>query len=140
MVRAQALSRPVAVHAYHRRMSAPTDPPDAIYTRDDDDRGPPPGTEQPADMSDEIEAAPDDLRDPVSNSAELPAEERPSATTYPPPEVIERPHAARPSGTPQPTLDPSLSRAVDRVAAGREPHDAGYDPEGYGPAPDDPSR
>ena len=56
------------------------------------------------------------------------------------PEHVERPHAARPPGAPQPTLDPSLSRAVDRAAAGSDPRDAGYDPEGYGPAPDDPSR
>lgn len=140
MVRPRLLSRPVADHGYSPGMGIPTDPTDAPYTRDDDDQARPPGTEQPADLRDEIESAPDDLRDPVSDSAELPAEERPSATTYPPPGVVERPHAARPSGTPQPTLDPSLSRAVDRVAAGRDPHDAGYDPEGYGPAPDDPSR
>jgi hypothetical protein len=94
----------------------------------------------PVDLGDEVEASQQDLRHPVSVDPELPADERPSATTYPPPEVMERPHAARPPGTPQPTLDPSLSRAVDRVAAGQDPHDAGYDPEGYGPAPDDPSR
>jgi len=116
-----------------------SDSPDGLYTRDDDEERPP-EAELPEDLRDEAEAAAEDLRDPLSSGAELPADDRPAATTYPPPEVMERPHAARPPGTPQPTLDPSLSRAVDRVAAGQDPHDAGYDPEGYGPAPDDPSR
>ena len=140
MVRTRLLSRSIADEAYRGRMGTPTEPPDALYTRDDDDRAHPPETELPADLRDEVEAAAEDLRDPVSASAQLPAEGRPSATTYPPPEVVERPHEARPPGAPQPTLDPSLSRAVDRIAAGHDPHDAGYDPDGYGPAPDDPSR
>lgn len=117
-----------------------TDPPHPHYRRDEERPARPLKDEKPIDVRDEVHAEPDELRSLPVVDGPLPADERPAGTTYPLPEHVERPHAARPPGAPQPTLDPSLSRAVDRAAAGSDPHDAGYDPEGYGPAPDDPSR
>ena len=51
---------------------------------------------------------------------------------YPLPSVIERPHTATAPGSAphQPTRDPSLSRAVDREAAGLDPAAAGFDRSG----------
>jgi hypothetical protein len=121
-------------------MGSLTDPPDPLFRLDEEHPARPPEEEKPTDLRDEVHTQPDELRASPAMEAPLPADERPPGTTYPPPEHVERPHAARPPGAPQPTLDPSLSRAVDRAAAGSDPHDAGYDPEGYGPAPDDPSR
>jgi hypothetical protein len=56
---------------------------------------------------------------------------------YPPPSVVERPHASLPPETisAEPTRDPSLSRAVDRAAAGLQPEAAGYDRSIEGPPP-----
>ncbi|HWH24375.1 MAG TPA: hypothetical protein VNW68_05715 [Candidatus Limnocylindria bacterium] len=62
-----------------------------------------------------------------------------TAGPYPLPEAIERPHQT-PASTaeapaPQPTRDPSMSRAADRAAAGVPVEDAGYDRSNDGPPP-----
>ena len=89
---------------------------------------------------------PIDLRDTYGNAtpglgdhraaADLDVGERP-AGPYPLPEVIERPAAAQSpaEAAAQPMADPSLSRAVDRIAAGLDPEAAGYDVSSLGPAP-----
>jgi hypothetical protein len=61
----------------------------------------------------------------------------PEAGPYPLPELVERPHVPETHATApvQPTRDPSLSRAVDRAAAGLAPESAGYDRSIEGPPP-----
>ena len=69
--------------------------------------------------------------------------ELPSEGAYPLPEVVERPHQP-PDGIhePEKLADRSLSRAVDRDAAGAPVLDAGYDRsiEGESPGALDPDR
>ena len=108
------------------------------------------GTEPQEDRSsgaaDELEATPIDLRDTYASAGpglgdsrpadELDVPEQPGGP-YPLPEVIERPAAAQSpaKAAAQPTADPSLSRAVDRIAAGLDPEAAGYDTSALGPPP-----
>ncbi|MDP8905061.1 MAG: hypothetical protein M3N29_07070 [Chloroflexota bacterium] len=91
-------------------------------------------------------AAPIDTRDTYGNAgpglarSDIDADieiDEPPAGPYGLPSVIERTHRAEPPGTMprQPTRDPSLSRAVDRAAAGIGVEEAGYDRAAEGPAP-----
>lgn len=107
-----------------------TDPPDALYTLDEDDPARPPDEEQPADLRDEIESESGDLRPGASGDTPLGTTHEPEGGPYPLPDRLERPHVAQPPGTPQPTLDPSLSRPIDRRQAGIDPESSGYEPEG----------
>lgn len=90
--------------------------------------------------------APIDIRDTYGNAApgvgnargtEAADVEMPEAGPYPLPEVVERPFAAAPPGAMpgQPTPDPSLSRAVDRAAAGIDASADGFDRAAEGPPP-----
>ncbi len=92
------------------------------------------------------EPPPEDLRDTHGNAgpaigdarqAELPDVPDQPGGPYPPPNVVERPHTSQPSEalSSEPTRDPSLSRAVDRAAAGLQPEAAGYDRSMEGPPP-----
>ena len=92
------------------------------------------------------EPPPVDLRDTYGNSgpaigdatatgvADVPERE---GGPYPMPDVTERPHTAQTPATAsgEPMRDPSLSRAVDREAAGLSPEAAGYDRTMEGPPP-----
>lgn len=126
--------------------------------RRSDDRnewyGPDPGQEAGATTAttqagnaEEPAEIPDDVRDTYGNAGpgigtatakdpllDVP---EPPGGPYPPHSMIERPHAIPASTTipPQPTRDPSLSRAVDRAASGLTPTDAGYDRSNDGPPP-----
>ena len=63
----------------------------------------------------------------------------PAGSPYSLPEEVEHPHRTPLTSAkrvpPQPTRDPSLSRAVDRAAAGAPVEEAGYDRSAEGPPP-----
>jgi hypothetical protein len=92
------------------------------------------------------EPPPEDLRDTYGNAGPaigdaeatglLDVPDQPGGP-YPPPNVVERPHVSQIPETfsAEPTRDPSLSRAVDRAAAGFQPEAAGYDRSMEGPPP-----
>ncbi len=92
------------------------------------------------------EPPPEDMRDFYGNAGPAIGDAAPvSAVDVPEPEAgpygpgprVERPHVSEqaPSVFHEPTRDPSLSRAVDRAAAGIEPDAAGYDRSIEGPPP-----
>jgi hypothetical protein len=99
----------------------------------------------PITVKDEELPAPVDVRDTYGNAGQSVGDARatvavdvdmPEGGPYPLPDVVERPFAAQPPGAVrQPTVDPSLSRAVDRAAAGLDPAAQGYDRSNEGPAP-----
>jgi hypothetical protein len=101
--------------------------------------------EGPTTSRDEAAPVPVDLRDTHGNAgpaignaaASVTVDvEMPDAGPYPLPDQVERPFRAQPPAAPTPaTADPSLSRAVDRAAAGLDPAAAGYDRSAEGPTP-----
>jgi hypothetical protein len=106
--------------------------------RHDSDVGPTTG-------KDEEFPAPVDLRDTYGNAGVAVGDaaattavdvDMPEGGPYPRPDRTQRPFApAEPGAVRQPTVDPSLSRAVDRAAAGLDPEAQGYDRTIEGPPP-----
>ncbi|HSH21413.1 MAG TPA: hypothetical protein VK992_02195 [Candidatus Caenarcaniphilales bacterium] len=103
--------------------------------------------EGPATGDEEGRPAPVDLRDTYGNAGPAIGDaaatvavdvDMPEGGAYPLPDEVQRPYQAQdPGSIHQPTVDPSLSRAVDRAAAGLDPEAYGYDrtAEGAPPGP-----